>query len=140
MQTNDEQAIFHELWRTAGQSPEGVTVPCESAANATRLRFALYNSLKPIKTGKMEADMKLRHAMDTCSLSFTEDKQGLIIRPKVSTTINKAILAVLGKPAIKGTEEILMEESVARMQERLTSAEPSEPKVSAIATKYGARS
>ena len=136
-----EQDIFHDLWRVGGESPDGVTVPCESEANAKRLRFALYNSLKPVKTGKMNADMKLQYAIDNCSLSFTEDGKGLVIRPKVSTVVNKAILAALGNRVIKSTEELVMEESVKRMQERLME-KPAEaaPKIGTMASIYGARS
>ena len=139
-----EQDIFHDLWRAGGESEDGVTVPCESEANAKRLRFALYNSLKPIKKGKMTADMKLQYAIDNCSLSFTEDGTGLMIRPKVSTMVNKAILAALGNRVIKSTEELVIEESMKRVQERLAQPEP--PQENSIlsvaegnAHRYGAR-
>ena len=136
-----EQDIFHDLWRAGGEAENGITVPCESEANAKRLRFALYNALKPVKNGKLTADMKLRYAIDNCSLSFTEDGKGLVIRPKVSTIVNKAILAALGNRVIKSTEELVMEESMKRVQERLMAAQVVEPpKIDARASMYGARS
>ena len=87
-QPQTEQDILLSVWREAGRNPDGLTVPCGNESDARRLRFTLYNALKPIKTGKLTADSALKYAIDNCSLSFTDDKCGLVLRSKVSTKLN----------------------------------------------------
>jgi hypothetical protein len=138
-----EQDIMLSVWREAGRSQEGITIPCESEANARRLRFTMYNALKPVKAGKMQADKALVYAMANCSLSFTDDKKGLNIHPKVSTTLNKALLASLGTKPVQKLDDLLMTE----MSERLQTIEPEPSKAidtlmgaaASQASKYGAR-
>ncbi len=134
-----ENDIMLGIWREAGRSEEGVTIPCESVTNATRLRFALYNALKPIKSGKQVADSALQHAIKTCSLSYTEDKSGLVIKPKIATTLSKSMLAALAGKEVKSTEDYLLEESAARFAAMVAEPEEQRPVISSIASHYGAR-
>lgn len=138
-QAPTEQDIMLSVWREAGRTAEGVTIPCESEANAKRLRFALYNAIKPVKTGRIAADGALKHAIATCSLSFTENKSGLIIRPKVATTLNRALLAALGDKPIVKTEDLLLGEAFARLSELEIEAEPEAVPDISKALGYGAR-
>ena len=134
-----ENDIMLGIWREAGRSEDGVTIPCESVANATRLRFALYNALKPIKAGKQVADSALLHAIKSCSLSFTEDKLGLVVRPKVATVLGKSMLAALAGKGVKTVEEYLLEESAARIMGVMAEPEKVKPATSDLASLYGAR-
>ena len=139
-QIQSEQDIMLSVWREAGRSQEGVVIPCESEANAKRLRFALYNAIKPVKTGRLAADTALKHAIANCSLSFTEDKMGLHIRPKVATTLNKALLAALEGKVIASTEELLLGEAFGRLSEIVPEAQMKENEESlSKAAMYGAR-
>lgn len=138
-QTPTEQDIMLSVWREAGRTEEGVTIPCESEANAKRLRFALYNAVKPVKSGRIEADAALKHGVATCSLSFTEDKMGLIVRPKVATLLNKTLLAALGGKPVASTEELLLGEAFARMTQIEPEAAPQSTVDNSRASAYGAR-
>jgi hypothetical protein len=134
-----ELDIMHGIWREAGRDETGVTIACESEANAKRLRFALYNALKPIKSGKQGADSALLHAIATCSLGFTEDKKGLIIKPKIATVLSKTMLAALAGKEVKNTEDYLMEETFARLSAIKPEPEK-EAQLPPTAAMYGARS
>lgn len=131
---------MHNVWRAGGSSPEGITIPCQSESNAKRLRFALYNSVKAVKTGKFPADSALKKAITTCSLSFTDDKCGIRIRPKVATELSQTMIAVLGALAGKTTEDYMLEESFARMQEIVPGPKLAAPEgASNKSAIYGAR-
>lgn len=110
-----EQDIMLSIWREAGKSPEGITIPCSTEGNAKRMRFALYNAVKPIKTGKLPGDGQLKQAIATCSLSFTPDKRGLVIRPKITTELNQSLLAALRGKEVGKVEDLLLGESLARL-------------------------
>ncbi len=141
-----EQDVLQEIWRKAGREAGGVTIPCDSLSEARRMRFTLYNALKPVKTGRVEADAELRYAMDNCSISFTDDQKGIVIRPKVSSKLNKILLGVLGG-VVRSADDIAMEESVAKLMALAQETEakrqeltgmPDEPQ--SKASSYGARS
>lgn len=141
-QQTDERDLFHEIWRAAGSTPEGITIPCESHSNAIRLRFTLYNSVKGIRGGTMQCDATLKEAVDKCGISFTEDKCGLQIRPKLSTKLNQYLLGVLNDKPVQSTEEHVMQESFARIMAATQAPAPAEPEPAppSIGHKYGARS
>lgn len=135
-----EQDIMLSIWREAGRTPEGVTIPCASESNAKRLRFSLYNALKPIKAGRIEADSALKHAMANCSLSFSEDKLGLVIRPKVSTVLNRTLLAALGGRPVQKVEDLLLGEMMGRLRAvEVEAPKAVDPEVKSMASVYGAR-
>jgi hypothetical protein len=136
-----EQAIMHDIWRAAYTNPDGITIPCESEASAKRLRFALYNAVKPIKSGAKVADEGLKAAIANCSIGFTDDKKGLCVQQKVATQLNKILLGVLAEQGVtvRSTEDYLLDESFKRLSE-LTIEAPKEDKlVNHLAMSYGAR-
>ena len=139
--TKDEQIILQNLWALAASRPDGVTVPCGDKASARRLRFAMYNAVKWFKGEKAKpCSEELANAIATCSLSFTEDETGIIVRQKIATKVNQAILSVLGDLEILSDEQRQAKESGERMLKRMQEEMLPEPeKVSAVAKGYGAR-
>ena len=137
----DEKSILQQLWIHAHKQG-GATVECGSQAAATRMRFALYNAVKSYRDGKGEPPQVLREAIDNCAISMTADKQSIVIQPKVSTSNMKAILAILGEASIKTAEELSMDESLARIMEKVAepAKAPTGPLLSDVARSYGARS
>lgn len=97
LQVSKAMAIFHEVWRCAYQA-EGAFPPivCKDTGAAQRLRFALYNAVKPFRDGKREVDDVLREAMLECSVALTPDRCGVIIQRKLDTDMNKLMLEAIG--------------------------------------------
>lgn len=140
--TKDEQVILQNLWIMAASLPDGATVPCGSAASARRLRFALYNAVKYCKGPDAKpCSEELLNAITTCSLGFSDDGTAVVIRQKIATKVNQAILGVLGDFQLLSDEERQAKEAGERVMQRLLT-EPDKPKVevTAAAKGYGARS
>lgn len=141
--TKDEQVILQNLWVMAASRPDGVEVPCGDASSARRLRFALYNAVKWFKGENAKpCSEELANAIATCSLSFTADETGVVIRQKIATKVNQAILSVLGGLPLLSDEERQAKESGERMMKRmLEDAQIDTPTaLSSTAKGYGARS
>lgn len=140
--TKDEQVILQNLWIVASTMPEGADVPCGDPASARRLRFALYNAVKQFKgeNAKPCSD-QLLIAITTCALSFSEDGSHVLIRQKIATKLNQAVLGVLAGFELKTDEDRQAEESSARLLERLSAApEPEKAAPTDLAATYGIRS
>jgi hypothetical protein len=140
--TKDEQTILQNLWIMANKRPEGVNVPCGDASSAKRLRFALYNAVKYHKgVDARPCSEQLSDAIANCSLSFTDDGAGVIIRQKIATKVNQAILSVLGDFPILSDEDRQLQESSQRLLERIESENTHDvsPLATATAMAYGAR-
>lgn len=138
----DEQTILQNLWILGASQPEGATVPCGDAASARRLRFALYNSVKQFKGENAKpCSEKLKEAITTCALSFSDDGKGIVIRQKIATKLNQAVLGVLADFEVHTDEERQAQESFERIMAKNAEAKP-EPQVelSPQASMYGARS
>lgn len=96
MEISKSMAIFHECWRLANQGDEPKVFQCANAAAAARMRFAMYNAVKPYRNGKREADPELMEAMLNCSISLTPDKTGVILGKKLDTEMSKILLEAVG--------------------------------------------
>lgn len=143
--TKDEQTILQNLWILAAQRQDGVSVPCGDTASARRLRFALYNAVKWFKGDNPKpCSEELLTAITSCSLSFTPDETGVVIRQKIATKVNQAILAVLGDAPILSEEERQAMESADRihamMRQDMPEPDPEKEALSQTARMYGARS
>lgn len=138
----DEQTILQNLWILGAQQPDGATVPCGDAASARRLRFALYNAVKQFKgeNAKPCSD-KLKQAITSCALSFSADGKGIVIRQKIATKLNQAVLGVLADFAMQTDEDRQAQEAFERIMGKAAEVE-SEPQaeLSEQASLYGARS
>jgi len=138
-----DHQVLQAIWRQAYANPKGLTIPCGTEAQATRMRFSLYNSVKYFRSGKYEPDEKLARAIDTLSISFTPDKCGLQLIPKVLSGMMPQLLAMLGGVVPKTVDELLLEEAAARIAKMAIEQVQEEPKVKTDAEiraiNYGAR-
>jgi len=96
MEISKSMAIFHEVWRMANTEDGMKVVQCKTAAAAARLRFAMYNAVKPYRNGKREADPELREAILNCSISLTPDKTGVLLQRKIDTELAQVLLEAVG--------------------------------------------
>lgn len=130
-----DQLVFHALWKRAAKDGMFV-VTCTNLADARKMRFGMYNSVKPLRDGKASLP-DVVDAADECSISIQELPDGtaeLVIQHRVSTTMLQSALGALGQ----SLEQVLGEspaevmdsevaESLHRLSEKL--AEVPEDKV-----------
>lgn len=116
--------ILHDLWKTAGKNDKPLKIPCGDESSAARLRFALYNAVKPVKTGKL-VDKELLDAATNCSISYEQgDKTTLVIQQKIMAGL-MPMLQTLVDPGVivsgpaKTQEEIEIEESLKRTLDKV---------------------
>lgn len=110
---DQQKAMMHALWRKAIRQEVPVRIPCGTAAKASKMRFALYNSVRNVRSGKEQSDAALLDALENCSVFFEEkDKSVLVIGRKVASEMMQTIAGILGeeKGLLKSSEEIKMEE------------------------------
>lgn len=121
--TNQEYIILHGVWRKALEmGTKGLTIPCNSEQAATRLRFALYASVREFRRGRAQPDQKLADAISEIALSMTPDKKGIIMQPKAEQGIMPMLRALVGEET-RTTEEIAAEEQLQGMVQRLMSSQ-----------------
>lgn len=122
--------LIFGLWRKANEpgNEAGVTLPCQDAGSAQRMRFMLYNTVKKARSGEEEVDDALLDAITNCSASLTgEGRTSVVIRKKLFTDAVKIMMEALGTatPGGNETEEAMLRESQQRMMRELEQfAEP----------------
>lgn len=87
-----EQTALQHLWVKAYRETV-VTLNLPTAADARRLRFALYNAVRPVKEGRQEWP-ELLEAAEGCQIEL--DGERLSIRSRLSTAGMQAVLSALG--------------------------------------------
>lgn len=107
-QKNDDPAL-QSVWRAALGKPDGLRLECQTAAEAKRLRFALYNSVRHLRTeeGARFADQELIRAVDNCSISFV-DERVLLIQDNQFSPLRQVVQKALEQyqiPVKTATEE-----------------------------------
>lgn len=118
---NNESSVMQALWRKAYRDGRHEIV-LTSASDCRRIRFALYNAVRPVRQGKL-VDEELAAAAEECSVSIEGTK--LIIQAKSQTPAMAAVLESLGREAKKLLEPEPMtaeDAAIAASQERLLSA------------------
>ena len=148
LQVSKAMAIFHEVWRTAYKH-EGEFPPlmCRDTAAAQRLRFALYNAVKPFRDGKREVDDDLRDAMLECSIGLTPDRCGVVVQRKLDTEMNKLMLEAIGgkipltidERMANAAYERLMTRGAREVVDAETETGPNGERIITKALSYGAR-
>ena len=128
-QFTKEQLILHAVWLKALREGQ-VTIPVKSKSDATRLRFSLYNSVRPVREGKAVSP-ELLQAAEECSVRI--DGMAVIVQLKASTDLMQAITGVLGgdvameaAAAVKpvSAEEHAIAESQRMVMEKLGAGTP----------------
>ena len=130
---DEQKALLQGLWRKAFGQDEPLAIPCKTASNATRMRFALYNAVRGVRTGKDKVDDLLRQATENCSIGFDpEDKSILIMQRKVMTEMMQTVAGILGDaPELRKSEEQMeAEASLALVTKKLSEGvSPAQPSV-----------
>lgn len=119
---DEQKALLHGLWRKAAQSDGPIELPCQTESNAKRMRFALYNAVRDVRSGKTEGDSALKDAIANCTIGFgAKDKSILVIQRKVMLDLMQMVAGVVGDaPGLRKTEEdMAMEASQARLMDKL---------------------
>ena len=93
-----EKELLCNIWRRAAGSQTPLTIPCGTRAEATRVRFALYNAVKWAKQPGAQVDAVLAEAVEGCGLRLTEDKTGVIVYRKGDSPMMQTLAAVLNAP------------------------------------------
>ena len=91
-QFTKEHLILHAVWRKAYNDGK-LTIPVKSEADATRIRFSLYNAVRPVREGKVVSPDLLR-AVQECSIRV--EGLNVILQLKANTELMQAISDVLG--------------------------------------------
>lgn len=91
-QFTKEHLILHAVWRKALAEGQ-LVIPVKSASDATRLRFSLYNAVRPVREGKVVSP-DLLQAVQECSVRI----EGLtvVVQLKANTELMQAIADALG--------------------------------------------
>lgn len=124
---DEQKKLLQGLWRKAFLAEEPVLIPCKTEANATRLRFSLYNAVRTIRSGKQQVDETLQQATENVSVGFApQDRTAVLMQRKVMTDLMQTIQDLVGDAPelVKSEEDMVMEHSQALLMEKLGSEKP----------------
>ena len=118
---SEDQILMHKIWRKAFREGK-ITLKMPSQSDAVKLRFELYNAMRPIRQGKA-VDQELLRAATECSINL--GGATLTIQLKSKTAMMQAVVAALGEEAFApaeapvSAEEAEIQESQRRLLERM---------------------
>jgi len=92
MEFTKEQLAYHAVWKKALAEGE-VRITLKTVSDARRVRFGLYNAVRPFREGKM-FDPDLRRAAQECSIRL--EGTTLIVIAKISTDTMQSVLEAIG--------------------------------------------
>ena len=92
MQFTKEQLAYHAVWKKALAEGE-VRITLKTISDARRVRFGLYNAVRPFREGKM-FDPDLLRAAQECSIRL--EGATLIVIAKISTDTMQSVLEAIG--------------------------------------------
>ena len=119
---DEQKHLLQGLWRKAFSQDDALEIPCKTEPNATRMRFALYNAVRGVRTGKDKVDDLLKQATENCSIGFhPADRSVLVMQKKVMTEMMQTIAGILGDtPELRKTDEQMeVEASQALLMKKL---------------------
>lgn len=119
---DEQKQLLQGLWRKAFGQDDALEIPCKTKSNATRMRFALYNAVRGVRTGKDKVDDLLKQAVENCTIGFhPADRSVLIMQKKVMTEMMQTIAGILGDaPNLRKTDEQMeVEASQALLMKKL---------------------
>lgn len=113
--------LYQNAWKLAAHDQAGKCIPMPSVAEATKLRFDLYNAVRNARNHPGEYP-ELAEAIRVCEV--TVEGTTVIIRRKELTKRAQAVLAALGPEALavdltKPTQESELDASARRLAESL---------------------
>lgn len=92
MEFTKEQLAYHAVWKKALAEGE-VRITLKTVSDARRVRFGLYNAVRPFREGKM-FDPDLLRAAQECSIRL--EGTTLIVIAKISTDTMQSVLEAIG--------------------------------------------
>jgi hypothetical protein len=117
----NDQLMMHKIWRKALREGK-VSFDLPTVSDAVQMRFGLYNSIRPVRTGKVFDEELLRASRD-CQVTLKGTS--VIVQAKVMTEVMQAVMAVLGEDAktidnpLLSEEEHAIQESARLLLEKL---------------------
>lgn len=125
-----EYQKLQAAWKKAAKVGE-LVVPCQNLSDARRLRFSLYNAVKPVREGKVHAP-ELLEAISSVSLQIRENPIRLIMQNRAFSSAIAALDSVLDEEDFEEAPTMLPvmtpeeAESFNRVQELLKQPETAE--------------
>lgn len=124
MKQSQENALLRQVWRKAVREGR-VVLNFKDKREARRVRFALYNAVKPFKDGTL-VDDELLEAAEECKVQF-EGETTLVVVKKIMTAELQVIAESLGispgglarLPEPRSLEEAQADTSLERLREQL---------------------
>ena len=101
-----DQLLLHRIWRKAFRDGEMI-IDLPTPSDAMKLRFALYNAVRPVRQGKA-VDEELLKAAESCLINIAGSV--LTVQSKSLMPFMQAVTAALG-------EEVSAEQPVPLTQE-----------------------
>ena len=95
MEFTKEQLVYHAVWRQALAKGE-VRITLKTVSDARRVRFGLYNSVRPFREGKL-FDPDLQRAAQECSIRLEDTT--LTVISKLNTDTMQSVLEAIGLDA-----------------------------------------
>lgn len=124
---DQQKALLQGLWRKAQKQGTPLEIPCKTQANATRMRFALYNAVRGVRAGKEGVDDLLQEAIDNCTVGFgKEDRSIVVIQHKIMTDLMQVVTSIMQDEdqIVKVSADILIEESQELLLKKLQEEDP----------------
>ena len=138
-----EQQMLQAIWRKALKQGK-VEIEFKTPQDANRARFALYNSVKLVRKGKVFDD-ELQRAIDECIIRIVDEKT-LSVEQRMESGMMKTLaqsfrdsdMIEFLQPEPKTEEELRQEEFMAQMLEESKSQTltPQEIEANEVAKKY----
>ena len=121
MPSKQETLMLQAIWRKAGRQTDPLTIPVPAPADAARLRWALYNSVRGFRAGpdtlESRADPELAGFVE--ELSLRVEGASVVLERRVKSPMMQAVAAALGKEDLVDTEAEAAQASAARVLEEL---------------------
>lgn len=95
MEFTKEQLAYHAVWRKALAEGE-VRITLKTISDARRVRFGLYNAVRPFREGKL-FDPDLLRAAQECSIRLEDTT--LVVIAKLNTDTMQSVLEAVGLAA-----------------------------------------
>ena len=121
MPSKQETLMLQAIWRKAGRQADPLTIPVPTPADAARLRWALYNSVRAFRAGadtlESRADPELAGFVE--ELSIRVEGASVVLERRVKSPMMQAVADALGKEDLVDTEAEAAQASAARVLEEL---------------------
>lgn len=112
-----DQRQMHAAWVKAAREGR-LEIPCKTESDARRLRFTLYNAVKPIRDGRADLQDVMAAVEQVTIHLYTEPSPVVLMQHKSQTSMMQSLLGALGGEEVSAEPVMTAEEreSLARIQ------------------------